>query len=132
MKIENIYDSFVDIEEKEIFLCRVAGFNELIWIQKSDIPKTTLVQYTKKAIVVDEYRDKEESIKEKNKFCNVDKTDSYTCDIKCRTRGIIIACTNCGVIIGSRELYGAESLSQVCQFFLDIKDKYASSDKIQF
>lgn len=56
--------------------------------------------------------------------CNTDKTKQYTCDLKCRTRGIQIAAFNCGVILGWREMYLSESITQVALMYLDIIDNY--------
>jgi hypothetical protein len=40
------------------------------------------------------------------------------------SRGIQLAATNCGIVLGYRDLYGAEILTQVALFFLDIYDNF--------
>ncbi len=52
--------------------------------------------------------------------CNTNKDQSIPYLNKTKTRGLLIAAFNCGFIIGYRELYGSESLSQVALFYLDI------------
>ena len=59
--------------------------------------------------------------------CNTVKANVYSCELKCKTRGLEIGCTNCGVVVGYKELYGSESLSQVALFLLDIFDSYDNS-----
>jgi hypothetical protein len=65
------------------------------------------------------------------KISNVDKTDAFTCELKCRTRGLIIACNCCGIISGFKELFGAESLTQVALMLLEMKS-YAAGAIIIF
>jgi hypothetical protein len=43
-----------------------------------------------------------------------------------KTRGILIIINNCGVIVGYRELYGSESLTQVANLYLDLVDSIQS------
>ena len=59
-----------------------------------------------------------------NLQCNTDKTQVTTCEIKCKTRGILLSATNCGIVISFRELFGSESLSQVSLLYLDTLDNY--------
>jgi hypothetical protein len=56
--------------------------------------------------------------------CNTDKSLDYTCELKCRTRGIQIAATNCGIIIAFREMWLSESRTQVALMYMDIVDNY--------
>jgi len=58
--------------------------------------------------------------------CNTDKTKDFGCPLKCHTRGIQICATNCGIIIGYREIFLAESKTQVAVMLLDIYDNYQS------
>ena len=44
--------------------------------------------------------------------------------MKCKTRGIQIACNNCGIVVAHRELFGSESLTQVALMYLDMADNY--------
>jgi hypothetical protein len=55
---------------------------------------------------------------------NNDKTITHTCDVKVKTRGILLALSNCGIILGYRELYGSESVTQVANMYLDIVDLF--------
>ena len=62
------------------------------------------------------------------------KSQSYNtfkakhCTMKCKTRGILLAATNCGIVISFRELFGAESLKQVAQLYLDTFDLFEGHD----
>ena len=44
---------------------------------------------------------------------------------KSRTRGVALAALNCGIIVGYRELYNAESLSQIALFSLDLIEHFS-------
>ncbi len=50
--------------------------------------------------------------------CRVEKDD--LCNNKCRTKGVFLAAYNCGIVCGYREIFTAESLSQVTMFLLDM------------
>ena len=50
--------------------------------------------------------------------CRVEK--DVKCNNKCRSKGIMIAAYNCGIICGYREIFTSESLSQVSIFLLDL------------
>lgn len=63
---------------------------------------------------------------EKDASCNTDKTILHACDVKVKTRGILLVLNSCGVIAGYRELYGSESLTQVANLYLDICDVFKS------
>jgi hypothetical protein len=41
------------------------------------------------------------------------------CLKKCRTEGLLVSSTNCGFIVGFRELFHKESISQVASFYID-------------
>ena len=47
---------------------------------------------------------------------------TFACNYKVKTRGLILAVYNYGIIAGAREMLGAESLSQVAQLYLDKVD----------
>ena len=49
--------------------------------------------------------------------CNTDTTITHACDVKVNTRGILLALSNCGIIVGYRELYGSESITQVANMY---------------
>ena len=124
MIIAKIWDSFVEYDEKELFLCETNKGK--LWFHEHEIPKTLLTAFKKKIKTRREFENKENEaqLNKQAKKCEVDKTDAYSADIKCRTRGIIIACYNCGVIAGFKEMLCAESLQQVAALFLEIFDYY--------
>ena len=123
MKIDHVYDSFVDYDDKELFCCRTnAGVK---WFYAHEIPNTVLNPYLKKSKDKKSMYDKEnESRYNKARECEVDKTDQYATDMKCRSRGILIACYSCGVIAGYKEMHGSESLQQVAAFLLELKKNF--------
>ena len=59
-----------------------------------------------------------------NEFSNTDKEAVFTCPMKCKIRGVELACTNCVKVVGFWELFLSESLTQVATFFLDLYDQY--------
>ena len=114
-RLKYICDSYITIDETEIFLCRTIS-DTLIWVSRSDIPAAMLEIFLPVA-----YNKLHDGIKPP---CNNDKTRVFSCLLKCKTIGILIAATNCGMIIGSRELYGSESPTQAAAFYLDLCDYY--------
>ena len=56
--------------------------------------------------------------------CNTVKSQFYTCESKNKTRGVVIASSNCGIVLGWREIYGAESCTQVALFYLNITNLF--------
>lgn len=56
--------------------------------------------------------------------CNVDKTTTFSCDFKVKTCGILLACSNCGIILNYKEFYGAESCKQVGLFYLETSNNF--------
>ena len=88
-------------EDVELFLCR-KSLNGSLWFKEVDLPKEVLAQYVcyKKSFV------------DRPNKCNTDKSVVYSCVMKCKTRGILLAASNCGIILFFRELCGSESLTQ--------------------
>ncbi len=41
------------------------------------------------------------------------------CKKKCRTEGLLVTSSNCGVIISFREIFKSESISQVASFYIE-------------
>jgi len=82
MKITKIYDSFVDYDDKELFMCRT---NEGIkWFHRHEIPATILNPFIKRIKQSRAFRDKEFTLASQNeRQCEVDKTDEYSADMKC-------------------------------------------------
>ena len=58
--------------------------------------------------------------------CNTIKIGTTSCDVKEKTRGILLMIASCGVIIGYREIYGSESITQVANMYLDIVELFKS------
>ncbi len=61
--------------------------------------------------------------------CNTSKDTQFKCNLKSRTRGLQIYCSNCGFILGYREMFNSESSIQVAMLYLDLKE---ASQGIQF
>ncbi len=101
-------------DEQEIFLCRCKD-ETLVWVSRLDVPVEIFETYSSNNQVEGH---------EENIHCNNDKTKVYTCLLKCKTIGILIAASPCGVILGLRELYGSESPTQTAYFYLDLVDNY--------
>jgi hypothetical protein len=53
-------------------------------------------------------------------LCNTNKEERFPCANKTKTRGILLATYNCGIIVSYRELFGSESITQVVLFYLDL------------
>ena len=109
-----IHDSFVTHEEKEIFLCRGNKFDRR-WFAEYDLPKDKLENYR--------------SIRKASlepQLCNTDKSSQFACEMKCRTRGLALLCTNCGIIIAYKELFGSESCTQIALMYLEVRSHYMS------
>jgi hypothetical protein len=104
LEILKVYDSFIDANDKENFLCRVTKKSiedeEAYWFRLEDVPKEVLNNY-KNSQSLDENATNDTT-------CSMDKTKVYSCDLKARTCGILIACGNCGLIEGFSELFGSE------------------------
>lgn len=56
--------------------------------------------------------------------CNTYKSRIFSCHMKCKTRGIQLACSDRGIVLGFRELYGSESCMQVAQMYLDLCEAF--------
>jgi hypothetical protein len=63
--------------------------------------------------------------------CHTDKTVTkygkldLSCNNKSKTRGVVLAVFNSGIKLGYRELFAAESCTQVCLFYLGILTAYS-------
>ncbi len=58
------------------------------------------------------------------KTCNTDKSKIFACEMKCKTRGVQLACSDSGIVLAFRELYGAESCTQVAQMYVDLCESF--------
>jgi transcription elongation factor Elf1 len=83
----------------------------MLWYKKDSISREVLDLYFN-----------QKNKQRKLTSCNTDKTSVYACNLKCKTRGIELACSNCGIVLAFRELYGSESLTQVAYMYLDLVD----------
>ena len=90
---------------------------------KYDVPDELLTIFCQKqAVTVDSGQIRTGS--------NTDKTSAFSCLLKWKKRGVERACTSCGLIIGIRELYGSESLTQVAQMYMDMFDHLKCNEMI--
>jgi len=119
--VEKIHDSYIDVNDQELFFCET---NITVkWLSASSIEKNKIKEYYK-----------QQHRKYADSTCNTLKKNVTSCDVKCKTRGILLAATNCGIVVSFRELYGSESLTQVSMLFLDSIDyaKGISASRILF
>lgn len=121
-KVVDVHDCYIDVQEYELFLCSTSR-NELKWLPKE---KINIEQYNK---VLNQNKKLQRSYTfGMNDFCdtscNTDKTSVTPCEIKCRTRGIVLLVSNCGITISYREIYGSESLTQVAYLIKDTFDLF--------
>ena len=109
-----INDSYVTETKTKLF--HRTNIDERVrWFNKAYLPKELFKPFRLfKANEIGE---------EKYTSCNTDKaTKFYSCFFKSRTRGQIICATNCGFIVGFREMFGVESHTQVAKLLLDVCD----------
>ena len=116
-RIEIKHASYVTQNDDELFVCKSLNYEQR-WYKKEDIPTEML----------DNFRKFKNSLN--NPSCNTDKTNTFSCGLKCKTRGLQLACSNCGIIIGFRELYGSESLTQVALMALEIYESFTRTRNI--
>jgi hypothetical protein len=114
----NVEDCFVDKDDNVLYL--ISGANEQIfWCEEKFVPKRLLDDF----FIVSASRSQSEQLQFE---CRVQKDLVIPCLKKCRTTGVLLTVFNCGIICGYREIFSAESLSQVAIFLLDIAE-YGSS-----
>lgn len=53
--------------------------------------------------------------------CNTDKIAQYSCDMNVKNCGLLLDCTPCSIILNVKDLYGAESCSQLALFYLETR-----------
>jgi len=107
-----IYDSFVNFDDEELFFVRGIDY-DYRWVKAEALPVELL----------DEFRTLKNRGRSATK-CNTDKTAQYTCDVKVKTCGLLLACTPCGIILNVKEFYGAESCPQVALFYLETRKNF--------
>jgi hypothetical protein len=111
--IIEVFDSFITLDGVEICLCKTEKHDQK-WFLATDLNKDLYAEYKNTRVPIIPGN------------CRTDKSNIYACDLKCKTRGIQIACNNCGVVVAYRELFGSESLTQVALMYLDLVDNYTS------
>ena len=111
-ELVKIYDTHIDTADNELFLCETTN-SKVKWLNRFQLTDQ-------------EYFDYQNSLKINNNTCNTLKATA--CEAKCKTRGIILAVSNCGIIISFRELFGSESLTQVTALYLDTLELYQSKN----
>lgn len=84
------------------YFCRDHKYQKLEF-EKVDYPKKLLEEF--KIVSSDN--------SEISNTFNTDKSKVYTCESKTSTCGLQIFCSNCGLILGFKEMFGSESCTQV-------------------
>ena len=112
-----IHDSFLTSYDIELFYCKGNLFKGR-WFQAETIPPN----------VLNKFRESHNQSKSSS-TCNTDKTSVYSCIFKLKTCGVLLACSNCGIILNFKEFYGAESCSQVALFYLETTQNFTSKSK---
>ena len=105
-----IYDSFIDAEDNELFLCST-NLVQYKWLKQNQINTETFINFAAQ-------------INSPRETCNTLKSTTTYCEIKCKTRGILLVTSNCGIIISYREMFGSESLQKVALLYLDTLDHF--------
>ncbi len=102
------------MDDEELYYCETTS-NEQKWFLAQDVPES----------IRDEYMNKVRSPVNEC-VCNTHKINTTSCDVKVKTREILSILSNCGVIVGYREIYGSESITQVANLYLNIADLFQS------
>ena len=109
----------MDVEGTEIFMYKVASTmaskNGVAWFKESDLLISLIEKYRSQKIP------QNQSLAY---ICNTDKTKVYTRELKTLTCGLNLICTNCGIIVGVKELLGAESCTQVATHLIEVKENF--------
>ena len=100
------------MDDEELYFCETTN-KEQKWYSATDVPNEIKMAYLSKM-----------PINPHPTGCNTDKTITHACDVKVKTRGILLALSNCGIIVGYRELYGSESITQFANMYLDMVDLF--------
>jgi len=126
-KVLFIHDSYIDYNDTELFLVET-NKEPLKWCVKQQIKKEILDSFVEKK--------KKEKAAQYNKLyelsCNTDKSNITSCDIKCKSRGLILLVSNCGITVSFREIFGAESLTQVAMLMMDTLDIFQGNESIYY
>ena len=119
------------MNDDEIFLCHTDpnknGTNA--WFTVQNVPAALIDRYKYPKdptnIINEEPIDNFESNRREffdEATCKTDKAKVNSCDLKTRTCGIQVLCSNCGIILGFKEL--SESRTQVASMLVDFKQEF--------
>ena len=116
-KIKNdglvIHDAFIDKNDIVLLLVDYKDSNSFFWISSKQILASKVESYIDQ-LKAFEYED--------SRSCNSSKLYTLPCLKKTRTVGMFLACLNCGVISGYREIFGSETIAQTSAFLLHLID----------
>ena len=123
----------MDVNDEEIFLCKISSKNAeknntYTWFKSDHVPRSLINIFKQKFDTNFENNKK----KEDDHTYKTDKGKVYSCDLKTRTCGIQVLCSNCGVILGFKELFGSESYTQVASMLLEFKEVFNGNFKYAF
>ena len=120
-----IHDVYCADEESEEYIPRTALFlvqlksNKVAWVNRGSVTKYHLDMY-RNEMIQKEINSVQKKQVAAEILCDTNKEERFPCYSKTKTRGIMLATFNCGIITGYRELFGSESISQVVLFYLDL------------
>ena len=89
------------------------GPNDKKWFAANDVPCDIKGAYISK-VRPSEYLNQ----------CNIIKISITSCEVKVKTRGILLMIASCGVIVGYREICGSESITQEANMYLDMVELF--------
>ena len=106
-----IHDTFLD--EKDRLLYLLTYNKKIFWLEESRIPIDVLNNFL--------LLWKNSYVSESSESCNIRKDidSDIPCKNKTRTKGVLLAVYNCGIIGSYKEIFNDESLLQVSLFLLD-------------
>ncbi len=110
--ILKVHDAHTCHDDSELFLV-TTNLHRIKWIKRDSLTGLEHITFINERNQ-EKYPDDES--------CNTRK--SSPCLIKCKTRGILLGVSNCGIVMSFRELFGNESLTQVASFYLDTLELY--------
>jgi len=110
MKIQDVF------QDKNDNILYLVSFNkQYFWLNESDVPKQQLHQF------LSFWKHAEQTKMEENS-CKIRKESDYPCNFKTRTKGLLLAVYNCGIIAAYDEIFNDETLLQLSFLVLDILD----------
>ena len=110
-----ICDCFVNQDDQLLYLMNKK--DKIFWLEESFIPKDKIDTF------MSIWKNSAENMLT-NTMCRVNKEkDETPCLKKTRTKGMLLAVYNCGIIGSYKEIFCSESLSQVSFFLFDILDQ---------